>query len=703
MIRNLKIQQKLAASFSLILLTVLAHSVYGWMEGIHLINAATDLQEKDYSTSRDGLILEDKFANLGKIYVDSISFGDVAKLEKAREIERDFIETIAHLKKYEMKDIQTVLEMETSFNNYTVVSKNLVTLIMAKKDPSEIEKRMNDFAELNQNLKNKIKNYTAEKDKVFRDNIAVMQQRIKTFNQITAAITFVILIAGITLSVIVARSISTRLTSIIALATKIAEGDFTHRYVVNSQDEIGILSASFIKMSDRLSAMIKNIREVTHHVASATDQIGKNTRTVMEGAKAQASSAETGSSSIIEMNSAIMEISSNVESLSSSSEITSSSILEMSTSFKEVTNATDTMVGKVNETSSSIVEMASAIKEVSQNVQNLSSSSTQAITSLKEMNTFIKEIENHSKESASLSEKVKTDAEQFGMTAVEETIDGMRQIKETVQTSLNVVNKLGQRSEQIGKILNVIDEVTKQTNLLALNAAILAAQAGEQGKGFGIVAEEIKNLADRTNGSTLEISQLINDVRKEVQEAIDISQSGFGRVEKGIHLSLNAREALNKILESSHLSSAMSLKIEKATSDHTVAAQRITRAMEQINGMVQQISAASLQQKKGSEQILHATEMMENSTHVVQRSIQEQSMGTKQISDSVENVNERVQQILRSIKEQKKGTETFVGVMENINQTSSSNLRLTEEMSTSVQLLSGQVSILKKEVDKFII
>ncbi|MBI1822991.1 MAG: methyl-accepting chemotaxis protein, partial [Nitrospirae bacterium] len=355
-IRNLKIQQKLAASFSLILLTFLAHSIYGWIEGVSLINAARDLQEKDYLTSRDGLILEEKFTNLGKIYVDAISFSDDRKLAKTQEIETDFTATINDLKKYEVKDIHSVEEMETAFAAYTVMGKNLVSSIIAKKESSEIEKGMNEFSTLHRTLKDKIKNYTSAKDTVFRNDIANMKQRIKTFNQITIAITIVILIGGMILSVLVARNISTRLTSMITLATKISEGDFTQRFTVNSQDEIGILSGAFIRMSDRLSAMIKNIREVTHHVASATEQMGKNTKTVMEGARNQASCAETGSSSIIEMNSAIMEISSNVESLSSSSEITSSSILEISASFNEVTNATVGMVGQVNDTSASIVE-----------------------------------------------------------------------------------------------------------------------------------------------------------------------------------------------------------------------------------------------------------------------------------------------------------------------------------------------------------
>ena len=103
--------------------------------------------------------------------------------------------------------------------------------------------------------------------------------------------------------------------------------------------------------------------------------------------------------------------------------------------------------------------------------------------------------------------------------AIEKTILRMNNIREAVEVSARVINKLGERSEHIGKILTVIDEVTKQTNLFALNAAILAAQAGEQGKGFAVVAGEIKNLADRTASSTKEIAQLITSVQTEAKES----------------------------------------------------------------------------------------------------------------------------------------------------------------------------------------
>jgi methyl-accepting chemotaxis protein len=528
-----------------------------------------------------------------------------------------------------------------------------------------------------------------------------LNEKIRTNLVLNLILTTIIILIGSFLAFLFVKSIVMPIEEMAEVATKIADGDFTQTLSFNSSDEIGILSKAFQKMSKSLNGMIKKISEVTHNVASASEQIRKNAQTVMEGAKAQASSSEASSSSVVEMNSSIMEITKNVEGLSHSSESTSSSILEMSASFEEVANTAVHMVDRVDETSTSIIEMASAIKEVVQNVEQLSSSAGKTASAVQEISASVKEVEGHAKESASLSERVTVDAETLGMSAVEKTISGMNQIKESVQTSVTVINKLGKRSEEIGKILTVIEQVTKQTNLLALNAAILAAQAGEQGKGFAVVAEEIKKLADQTSGSTREISQLINDVQKEVQDAIHASKTEFKTVEAGIQLSLEARKALKKILDGSKQSSTMSLSIEKATIEQTDQVGKIREAMEQINTMVQHISSATSQQKKGSDQILENSEKMREATRTVQRSMQEQSKGTKQITDAVENVNERVKQISNAIKEQKRGTEAFMSSTENIQKTSWETVGLVEEMNKAVQLLSQQAEVLKSEMGKF--
>src|SRR5207237_6093704 len=138
---------------------------------------------------------------------------------------------------------------------------------------------------------------------------------------------------------------------------------------------------------------------------------------------------------------------------------------------------------------------------------------------------------------------------------------GMEQIRQSVAESNVVVTRLGDRSTAIRKILNVIEDVAEQTNLLALNAAILAAQAGEYGKGFSVVAAEIRELSERTASSAREIATLIRAVQEEVANALRTMSSGSRLVEDGVSLSHEAGKALNKILDSATKASGMGKEI----------------------------------------------------------------------------------------------------------------------------------------------
>ena len=528
-----------------------------------------------------------------------------------------------------------------------------------------------------------------------------LKEKLNATLKLAVLITFAVIGIGIGISAFFVRLIVTPLERMAHAAVKIADGDFTQKVDVTLQDEIGVLGQTFTKMSENLSNMIKNIQEVSRNVTTASQKIGASSKRVFEGAQIQAASTEKTSSSVEQMNASAKEIAESVEILSSSAEETSSSILEMSSSITEVANSTAGLASSVEDTSSSIVQMSASIREVAENVEILSSAAVETTSTINEINSTLREVEGHAKESAKLSENVTSDAQELGMRSIEKTIQGMNKIQETVVKSANVINRLGERSEQIGEVLNVIAEVTKQTNLLALNAAILAAQAGEQGKGFAVVADEIKNLADRTASSTKEIAQLIANVQAEAKDAVESIKEGARSVEEGVTLSLEARDALKKILESADQSAHMARNIERATIEQAKGVQQVTEAMQRVSTMVQQIAKATQEQNLGSEQIMVASEKMRNITRQVKMSTEEQAKGSRQITQAVEQVTDRVQQIARAVNEQKHGTEVIVRSIDEIRQIATENTRFVGEMNQAVETLTQQAGLLKAEIDKF--
>ena len=275
-------------------------------------------------------------------------------------------------------------------------------------------------------------------------------------------------------------------------ALRLAEGDLSFETDIKGKDEIARLSQSVKESIGSLGRILQRIKDVSLRISRVAGNVEKDSKKVVDGTQLEAEAVADISSSVEELNAAISEITESTEGLAASTEETAASMDEIATSIGQVTNSTHDLFGSVEATSSSIEELSATIKEVAQNADNLSGITDETLSAIEEIASSVKEVELNAKESAKLSEKVMTDASTFGMTSIEKTIDGMKNIKFSVEKTNEFIKKLGGRSEEIGKILNVIDEITDQTTLLALNAAILAAQAGEHGKGFSVVADEIK-------------------------------------------------------------------------------------------------------------------------------------------------------------------------------------------------------------------
>jgi methyl-accepting chemotaxis protein len=528
-----------------------------------------------------------------------------------------------------------------------------------------------------------------------------LQKELIKFSLIILSVLAVLISIGILVSSVFVGVIIRPLERMTNAAAKIAEGDFSQMITVSSQDEVGILANAFSRMSAGLKGVIKKIQGVSQQINLASEQMFANTKKVSEGAVHQAEAVEKTSSSIEEMNASIKNISENIDALSSLAETTSSSVIEMSASVSHVAASAVSLSSSVGETALALSQMANSIEAVVDHVGSLSSNAEETTSSITEMNVSIKEVEKNARESAVLTEKVSRDAANLGVGAIEKTIAGMEKIRKTVEKSSNVISKLEERTEHIGKILTVIDEVTRQTNLLALNAAILAAQVGEQGKGFSVVADEIKSLADRTGASTKEIAQLIRDLQSEAKDAVISIREGSNSVEEGVRLSADARESLNEILKSSKRSSEMSRQIEKATVEQVRGTHHLAELIQKMNVMIRQIETAMKEQERGLENITEASERMKLITQQVKVSMEEQARGSLQISEAVENVTARFQQIASTMGEQKRESEVIMKSIVEIRQITQVSVEMVQQMNQAVEGLIDQANLLKGEVNRF--
>ena len=497
------------------------------------------------------------------------------------------------------------------------------------------------------------------------------------------------------------RTISRPLADQVTIASGMAAGDLSRDVEVSGETEIAALGSAINTMTSNFRDVLGKIKQTGASLGDAMTMMSGATVRISRGAKVQQEATEQTAMTVSEMSFSIKGVAENAEVMSQAATEASSSASEMASSIDEVARSTNDLSVAAEETAASIAQMLSSIKQVSGNSEQLSESAEQTSSSITEMGSSVKEVEERAREAARLAEKVSQEASDRGMAAIREAIKGMENIKEAVEATAAVVNRLASRSHEIGQILKVIDDVTDQTSLLALNAAILAAQAGEHGKGFSVVAEEIKDLAERTAVSTQEITGMISAVQAETEQSVQAMARGLKAVETGSGLVNITSEVLEQVAESSLQSANMARAIERTTAEQARSVAQITGAAASIADRIEQIARSMHEQHQGSERIKLAADRMRDITRQVKIATQEQSNGSKLIAAAVESIKEQAEQIARSTAEQNTGVRHIGEAVGKIQAITQETMDVSIELDMAVQTLKTRSDALSAELDSF--
>ena len=290
----------------------------------------------------------------------------------------------------------------------------------------------------------------------------------------------------------------------------------------------------------------------------AIDQLNLTFKNVTQGTQKQGESINASAASIKQAKSSQDHITEDTGKLIDFSNENVTSLLEMKATADEIAASTGKLFKATEDAYSVVAEMTQTAKMIAANTEEASAAVEDTSAAIEEINASVREVESSAKESSALASKVTEVASEVGMMAVVDAVEGMEKISEEVKHSSEIITRLGTRSADIEKILSVIKDVTEQTNLLSLNAAILAAQAGEYGKSFSVVADEIRALSDRTASSTRDIANIIKTIQSEISEAVKSIDSGMKRVNEGGSMVFKVGEALRETLIASEQSADMS-------------------------------------------------------------------------------------------------------------------------------------------------
>jgi len=543
---------------------------------LYLSNYLLSGDTREVERMNDGLRILDEKLQLGK----SLSNSDQERsaLDKVEQLEqawgKEFADPLIEKRKSVDSGNATVAELQIYY---------------LQKDASTWVKNSTDAL-----------NQADEENRKLVDERSESDKAASTWTILAAVLgTLVALVLGIFVAFTTAKSITEPLTNLMVVSRQIGDtGDLEHNIDATRQDEIGELARSFTKMVTYL----KEMAGVSEAIAggdltvevkprSTHDTLGNAFARMVEGLARLVRSVRDASSQVASASGQVANASDDsakvgLQASSAIDEVTST-MHEMSVNVQNMVKSTQVQASSVSETSASIDQMVASIQRVADTAK------------------VLLDISNRSREEV-----------HSGITTMEKATDGLNRINGTITSSGEIIGALGARADDIGKIIEVIDDLAEQTNLLALNAAIEAARAGEHGLGFAVVADEVRKLAEKSAQSTKEISELIQSIQKEARKAVENMDRSTAIVNEGLDLGGELNAALRKI----------------------------SNVVTEVYKFAQEIGAATNEQSHGSSQIARATTRLNEITHEINSAVEEQASGAQAVVKAMERMRELVQQ-----------------------------------------------------------
>jgi methyl-accepting chemotaxis protein len=543
--RSLGLRTKLAVGFGTLLAMLIMTGSVGYYSTGRVIAAAEDvrvsLKRKEVATAVELGVRKQVQSASGYVFN-----GDDASLQQYGQDKQEVAQQLNELGKMVSTEKGKSLlgKIHQSTERMTGITDQEITF---RRESRSYE--ANDLAsgpktqELMKSFAADCKELEAWEDRLAQDELDLEHQTESRANKITLLLVGCGLLLGIVIAILIGRSITASLISMLGMIQKISAKDLVVEDVeVTSNDEIGQAEVALNSMKNTLHQMVRSIAMTAEHLASASEEISAGASQSVETARVQ-----------------------------------SDQTLQVSTAMQQ---------------------MSSTVHQVSEHSQKASESSHKAAQAARQ-----------------------------GGEVVEQTLSTMRSIAESSTTVAARIAELGKSSEEIGKIVAVIDDLADQTNLLALNAAIEAARAGEQGRGFAVVADEVRKLAERTTKATQGIGAMVESIQTETRNAVQAIELGSRDVEAGVEKTSASGKALKEIIE-------MSEQVGDMISQIATAATEQSSATEQVNNNVAQISSLTQGSSLAAEQTAKACAELSTMALDLQNLVNQFSLGSSRATGS---------------------------------------------------------------------
>ncbi|HEY9075471.1 MAG TPA: methyl-accepting chemotaxis protein [Anaerolineaceae bacterium] len=414
-----------------------------------------------------------------------------------------------------------------------------------------------------------------------------------------------------------------------------------HHLMTSRFDEIGLAGQGVQSTSQYLKEMAETAHQIsegnlTVQVAlrSDADELGLAFTHMVENLRTQVGQVAASARGVSDASNQLAMASSQAGAATS----------QISTTIQQVAKGISQQTESIGKTAGAVEQMGRAIDGVARGAQEQSKAVMRASEITQRINAAIQQVAGNAKAVTERSAEAAA-AARNGHKTVEATLEGMNSIRAKVGVSAEKVREMGNRSNQIGAIVETIDDIASQTNLLALNAAIEAARAGEHGKGFAVVADEVRKLAERSSQATKEIGGLIKGIQKIVGEAVSAMEAGASEIENGVARASDAGTSLTSIMAAAEAVLKQAQEAGQATGQVQSASSELVSAIDAVSAVVEENTAATEQMSANSSEVTQAVESIASVSEENSAAVEEVSASTEEMTAQVEEVTASAQEL----------------------------------------------------------